>query len=131
MSHKTIKNDTKSIQETLRGPYIMILDNLKGCDQTDVACSNVGKILADYSSLYIGGARPLRMAGHRQVISRIGRGSQNILIYNFIIATVGFQGSSPGEMLWHALVWRSHLAYNKPFAVELKIAWGVCRLGGI
>src|SRR6218665_2622626 len=97
MSHKTIKNDTKSIQETLRGPYIMILDNLKGCDQTDVACSNVGKILADYSSLYIGGARPLRMAGHRQVISRIGRGSQNILIYNFIITTFDCQGDSQGR----------------------------------
>jgi len=38
-----------------------------------------------------GGASPLLMAGHRQVISRISRGSQNILIYNFIITTFGSQ----------------------------------------
>jgi len=39
---------------------------------------------------------PLRMAGHRQVISRISKGSQNILIYNCIITTFDCQGDSQG-----------------------------------
>jgi len=43
-----------------------------------------------------GGARPLFMAGHRQVISRINKGSQNILIYNFIITTFDCHGRSQG-----------------------------------
>src|SRR6218665_2618891 len=34
----------------------------------------------------------LRMAGHRQVISGISNGSQNIFIYNFIITTFDCQG---------------------------------------
>src|SRR6218665_2687796 len=42
------------------------------------------------------GASPLLMAGHRQVISGISKGSQNILIYNFIITTFGCQGGSQG-----------------------------------
>jgi len=32
------------------------------------------------------------MAGHRQVISGISNGSQNIFIYNFIITTFDCQG---------------------------------------
>jgi len=32
------------------------------------------------------------MAGHKQVISRISKGNQNILIYNFIITTFDCQG---------------------------------------
>ena len=36
------------------------------------------------------------MAGPRQVISRISKGSQNILIYNFIITTFDCQGRSQG-----------------------------------
>jgi len=32
------------------------------------------------------------MAGHRQDISRISKGSQNILIYNLFITTFDFQG---------------------------------------
>jgi len=38
------------------------------------------------------------MAGHRYiyVISCISKGSQNILIYNFIITTFGCQGGSQG-----------------------------------
>ena len=36
------------------------------------------------------------MAGHRQVISLISKGSQNISIYNFIIATLDCQGVSQG-----------------------------------
>ena len=35
---------------------------------------------------------PLLMAGHRQVNSRISKGSQNILIYNFIITAFNCQG---------------------------------------
>ena len=36
------------------------------------------------------------MAGRRQGISGISKGSQNILIYNFIITTFGCQGGSQG-----------------------------------
>src|SRR6218665_733060 len=36
------------------------------------------------------------MAGHRQVISRISKGSKNILIYNFIITTFDCKGGSQG-----------------------------------
>jgi len=36
------------------------------------------------------------MAGHSQVISRMNKGNQNILIYNFIITTFDCQGSSQG-----------------------------------
>src|SRR6218665_3902842 len=44
-----------------------------------------------------GRARPLLMAGHRQVISRISKGNQNILIlYNSIITTFDCQGGSQG-----------------------------------
>ena len=39
-----------------------------------------------------GHASPLLMAGHRQVISRIGKGSQNILINIFTITTFDCQG---------------------------------------
>src|SRR6218665_988225 len=45
-------------------------------------------------TLASGGASPLFMAGHRQFI--IGKGSQNILIYNFIITTFDCQGICPG-----------------------------------
>ena len=38
-----------------------------------------------------GSACPLLMARHRQVVSRISKGSQNILIYNFIITTFDCQ----------------------------------------
>src|SRR6218665_3197187 len=41
-----------------------------------------------------GGASPLLKAGHRQVISRTSKGSQNIFIYNFTITTFDFQGHS-------------------------------------
>ena len=44
-----------------------------------------------------GGASTLLKAGHRQVISRISKGSQNILIYNFIITTFDCQGGSQGR----------------------------------
>jgi len=44
-----------------------------------------------------GGASPLLMAGHRQVINRISKSSQDNLIYNFIIATFDCQGNSQGE----------------------------------
>ena len=43
------------------------------------------------------GASPLLMAGHRQVISGIRKGSQNILIYAFIIITLDCQGGSQGR----------------------------------
>ena len=46
-----------------------------------------------------GGASPLLMAGHRQVISRISKGSQNILVYDFIINTFDCQGNSQGEFV--------------------------------
>src|SRR6218665_2570815 len=46
------------------------------------------------ASLASGGASPLLKAGHRQVISRTSKGSQNIFIYNFIITTFDFQGHS-------------------------------------
>src|SRR6218665_2005196 len=39
-----------------------------------------------------GGASPLLMTGHRQVIGRISKGSQNILIYTFIISTFDCHG---------------------------------------
>ena len=38
-----------------------------------------------------GGASPLFMTGHRQVISRISKGSQNTLLYHFIITTFDCQ----------------------------------------
>jgi len=41
-----------------------------------------------------GDASPLLMAGHRQVINRISKGSQDILIYNFILTTFDCQGGS-------------------------------------
>src|SRR6218665_799766 len=44
--------------------------------------------------LFVPGASPLLMAGHRQVISGISKGSQNILIYNFSITTFDCQGRS-------------------------------------
>ena len=44
-----------------------------------------------------GGPSPLFVAGHRQVISRISKGSQNICIYNFIITTFVCQGGSQGR----------------------------------
>src|SRR6218665_1047114 len=40
------------------------------------------------------GASPLLMAGHRQVISGISKGSQNILTYDFISITFDCQGGS-------------------------------------
>ena len=45
-----------------------------------------------------GGASPLLKAMYTQVISRISKGSQNILIYNFIITGTTFdcQGGSQG-----------------------------------
>jgi len=46
--------------------------------------------------LISGGASPLLMTGHRQVISYISKGSQNILIYNFIITSFDCQGGSHG-----------------------------------
>ena len=39
-----------------------------------------------------GSASPLLMTGHRQVISFIRKGIQNILMYNFIITTFDCQG---------------------------------------
>jgi len=36
------------------------------------------------------------MAGHNEVISRISKGSQNILIYNFITTIFDCQGGSQG-----------------------------------
>jgi len=39
-----------------------------------------------------GGTSLLLMAGNRQVISHISKGSRNILIYNFIITTFDCQG---------------------------------------
>src|SRR6218665_402063 len=52
-----------------------------------------------------GGASPLAFSGHRQVTNRISKGSQNILIYNFIITTVVCQGggiSARANALAHA-----------------------------
>jgi len=46
------------------------------------------------------------MAGHRQVNSRISKGSQNILIYNLIITTFDCQGNSQGEGIFaRAFLW--------------------------
>ena len=65
-------------------------------------------------SWYMGGDQrctsPLLMAGHRQVISRNSKGSQHILIYNFIITTFDCQGTgiSAGHFLWKVLVWHRH-----------------------
>ena len=58
-----------------------------------------------------GGASLLLVAGHRQVISRTSKGSQNILIDNFIITGVYSQDGSHGGGIYSrafALVWRSH-----------------------
>ena len=52
-----------------------------------------------------GGASPLFMAGHRQVISRISNGSQNIFMYNFIITTFDCQGSQGGGISTRANPW--------------------------
>src|SRR6218665_873647 len=41
-----------------------------------------------------GGARLLLLAGHRQVISFITKGSQNILMHNFVNPTFDCQGGS-------------------------------------
>src|SRR6218665_1910372 len=41
-------------------------------------------------------ASPLLMAGRSQVISGISKGSENILINNFIITTFDWQGGSQG-----------------------------------
>ena len=43
-----------------------------------------------------GGASPLFMTGHRQIINCISKDSQNIFIYNFIITTFDCQGGSHG-----------------------------------
>jgi len=43
-----------------------------------------------------GGSSPLLMTGHRQVISRFSKGSQNILICNCIITPFDCQGDRPG-----------------------------------
>jgi len=57
-----------------------------------------------------GGANSLPMAERRQVISRISKGSQKILIFNFIIITFDCQDGSQGGVFmtghlpWHALV---------------------------
>src|SRR6218665_657896 len=65
----------------------------------------------------IGGASPLLMAEHRQVISRISKGSQNILIYNFVITNLPLLSAKaaarvevflPEHLPWHALVRRRH-----------------------
>jgi len=47
-----------------------------------------------------GGASLLLMAGHRQVISRISKDSQNIFTYDFIIITFDCQGGSQGEGIY-------------------------------
>ena len=90
------------------------------------------------------------MAGHRQVISRISKGSQNILIYNSIIATFDRQGGSisarafvfllpatpPGKLVlslflvpesaWNSLPWVlsffGHFSepYTQKFLLQLK-----------
>jgi len=36
------------------------------------------------------------MTGHRQVISLISKGNQNILIYHLLITTFDYQGGSQG-----------------------------------
>ena len=59
-----------------------------------------------------GGASPVLMAGHRQVISRISKGSLNIFIYNFIITTFDC-GSHAGGISARAFalarpLWRHH-----------------------
>jgi len=43
-------------------------------------------------------------------LNRINKGSQNILIYNFIITIFDCHDSSQsrGHLLWYALVWRRH-----------------------
>jgi|SRR6218665_2034752 len=46
--------------------------------------------------LFSGGASPLFMAGHWQVISRISKDSQNIFIYYFFITTFDCQGGTQG-----------------------------------
>ena len=45
-----------------------------------------------YQGTDSGGTSPLLMAGRRQVINRISKDSQNILIFNFIITTFDSQG---------------------------------------
>src|SRR6218665_3674228 len=63
--------------------------------------SNLASPLESRSSRHVGtlgkssgDASPLLMARHKQVNSRIRKGSQNILIYNFIITTFDCQGGS-------------------------------------
>src|SRR6218665_2719428 len=55
-----------------------------------------GSIRTSDSPLFDPGASTLLMAGQRQVISGISKGSENILICNFIITTFDFQGGNQG-----------------------------------
>src|SRR6218665_2322098 len=82
-----------------------------------------------------GGASPLLMAGHKQVISRISTGSPNILIYNFIITTVDCQGGSqsggisasafglarPGVSLWRLIKLSSRLGALHSLSLNFSI----------
>ena len=60
------------------------------------ACTVVHCSILTPSLTVSGGASPMLMAGHRHVISRISKGSQNILIYIFMITTVDCQVGSQG-----------------------------------
>src|SRR6218665_3379611 len=55
-----------------------------------------GSIRTTDFPLFDPGASTLLMAGQRQVISDISKGSENIFIYNFIITIFDFQGGSQG-----------------------------------
>jgi len=57
-----------------------------------------------------GGASPLLIAGHRQVISRISKGNQNpwYIILLLPLLTARAKIFLPGHMPWHALVWRHY-----------------------
>ena len=66
-----------------------------------------------------GGARPLFMAGHRQVISRICEGSQNILIYNFIVTTFDCHGGSQGGGISARAFALAHPGVAPPLPISL------------
>ena len=61
------------------------------------------------------------MAGHRQVISRISKGSQNIFIYNFILPLLTARAAARAEaFLPENLPWRRHCMVAYALVLELK-----------
>ena len=72
------------------------------------------------SSTSSGGASPLLVAGHRQVISHISKGIKNIVIYNFII-TFDCQGG--GISATFALVWCRHSQHHVSLIAQLSTVY--------